>query len=67
MHRDANKIFKILPFYNSYIETPKVKKLKNVQLPKELPFYDESNIVKNRLHLVVMEKVIKLKLLIKET
>ena len=48
MHWDANKIFKILPFYNSYIDQPKVKKLNNVQLLKELPFYDELSIVKNK-------------------
>ena len=28
---DANKIFKILPFYDSYIEKAKFKKLNNVQ------------------------------------
>ena len=37
----ASKIFKTLPFCNSYIDEPKVKKLNNVQLLKELPFYDE--------------------------
>ena len=45
---DANKIFKTLPFYDSYIDKPKVKKLNNVQLLRELPFYDELNIVKNK-------------------
>ena len=45
---DANKIFKILPFFNSYIEKPGVKKLNNVQLLKKLPFYDELSIVKNK-------------------
>ena len=48
MHWNANKIFQLLPFYDSYIEKPKVKKLSNVQLLKELPFYDEQNIVKNK-------------------
>ena len=48
MHWDANKIFQVLPFFNSYIEKPKIKKLNNVQLLKELPFYDELSIVKNR-------------------
>ena len=47
MHWDANKIFKILAFFNTYIEKPEVKKLNNVELLKELPFYDELNIVKN--------------------
>ena len=66
MHWDANKIFKILPFYKTYIEKPEVKKLNNIQLLKELPFYDELSIVKIRQNLVVMFRLIKLKLLIKE-
>ena len=45
---DANRIFKILPFYNSYIDEPKVEKLNNVQLLKGFPFYDELSIVKNK-------------------
>ena len=48
MHWDANKIFKILPFFNIYIEKTEVKELNNVQLLKELPFYDELSIVKNK-------------------
>ena len=48
MHWHANKIFKILPFYSAYIDKPKTKKLNNVQLLKELPFYDELSIVKNK-------------------
>ena len=58
---DESKIFKILPFYNSYIDAPKVKKLSNIRLLKELPFYDELSIVKNK------TAFIKLKLLIKKT
>ena len=64
MHWDGNKIFKILPFYNTYIEKPEVKKLNNVQLLKEVPFYDELSIMKIKQHSVVMEEAIKL--LIKE-
>ena len=45
---DKSEIFKILPFYDSYIERPKIKKLNNVQLLKELPFYHDLNIVKNK-------------------
>ena len=45
---DESEIFKILPFYDSYIERPKIKKLINVQLLKELPFDDELSIVKNK-------------------
>ena len=48
MHWDAKELFKILPFYNTFIEGPKVKKLSNVELLKELPFYDELSIVKNK-------------------
>ena len=45
---DANKIFKILPFYNTDIEKPDFKKLNHVELLKELPFYDDLSIVKNK-------------------
>ena len=38
----------ILSFFNSYLEKPEVIKLNNVQLLKELPFYDEVSIVKNK-------------------
>ena len=48
MHWDANKIFQVLPFFNTYIEKPEVKELDNVQLLKVLPFYDELNIIKNK-------------------
>ena len=48
MHWDAKKVFKILPFYDSYIDKPKVRKLNNVQLLKELPFYDGLSIVRNK-------------------
>ena len=48
MYWDANKIFKILPFYNTFIERPEVKKLNNVELLKELRFYDELGIAKNK-------------------
>ena len=45
---DKNEIFKVLPFYNTYIEKPKTKKLNNAELMKELPFFDELNIIKNK-------------------
>ena len=48
MHWDESEISKILPFYNSYIEKPKTKKLSNIRLLKELPFYDELSIVNNK-------------------
>ena len=48
MPQDESEIFKILPFYNSFIDVPKIKKLSNIRLLKELPFYDELSIVKNK-------------------
>ena len=45
---DENEIFKVLPFCNTYIEKPKIKKLNNAELMKELPFFDELNIIKNK-------------------
>ena len=49
MQNDLNKeLPKILPFYNSFIDMPRVKKLSNVELLKELLFYDDLSIVKNR-------------------
>ena len=44
---DESKIFKLLPFYNSFIDVPKIKKLSNIRLLKELPVYDELSIIKN--------------------
>ena len=38
--------FKELPFYNEFIEKPKIKHLKNIDLLPELPFYDQLNIIK---------------------
>ena len=49
MYNDLNKaLLKILPFYNYFIDVPKVKTLGNVELMKKLPFYDELNIIKNK-------------------
>ena len=38
--------FKELPFYNVSINKPKIKRLKNIDLLAELPFYDQLNIIK---------------------
>ena len=32
--------FKELPFYNKFIKQPKIKRLKNVDLLAEQPFYE---------------------------
>ena len=45
---DANEISKTLPFCNCYIEVPEIKKVNNLELLKESPFYDELSIVKNK-------------------
>ena len=47
MKWDAKKLFQILPFYNTFIEKPEIKKLSNIKLLQELSFYDELSIVKN--------------------
>ena len=38
--------FKELPFLNIYIDKPKIKRLKNIDLLTELPFYDQLNIIR---------------------
>ena len=41
MSWDTKNVFQILPFYNTFIERPKIKKLSNLKFLQELPFYDE--------------------------
>ena len=45
-HTDVVEYFKVLPFYNKYIEKRKIKRLKNNDLLSELPFYEELNAIK---------------------
>ena len=45
-HPDTIDYFKELPFYNKHIEKPKIKRLKNIDLLSELPFYEELNVIK---------------------
>ena len=45
-HPDVVDYFKELPFYYKYIEKPKNKRLKNIDLLSELPFYEELNVAK---------------------
>ena len=45
-HPDVVEYFKELPFYNKNIEKPKIKRLKNIDLLFELPFYEELNVIK---------------------
>ena len=44
---DTKKSFQILPFHNTFIEKPEIKKLSSTELLHELPFYDELNVVKS--------------------
>ena len=47
MHWDAKELSQTLPFYNTFIEKPEIKKFSNVKLLQELLFYNELSIVKN--------------------
>ena len=38
--------FKEVPFYNSFIEKPKIKRLTNINLLAELPFYERRSVIK---------------------
>ena len=38
--------FKEIPFYNKHIEKPKIKRLKNIDLLSELPFYEELSVIR---------------------
>ena len=40
------EIFQLLPFYNVFIEKPKIKHLSNKELLHELPFHDELSVLK---------------------
>ena len=39
--KEAKILFQELPFYNTLIEKPRIKHLKNIDLLHQLPFYDE--------------------------
>ena len=45
-HPNVVNYFKELPFHNKHIEKPKTKRLKNIDLLYELPFYEELNVLK---------------------
>ena len=38
--------FKKLPLYKKYIEKPKIKRIKNIDLLSDLPFYEGLNVIK---------------------
>ena len=37
--------FEELPYYNTYIEKPKIKRLKNIDLLSEFPLYEELSVI----------------------
>ena len=45
-HFHVVEYFKRIPFYNKHIAKPKIKRLKNIDLLSELPFYEELNVIK---------------------
>ena len=45
-HPDVADYFKESPFYNKHIKKPKIKHLKNIDLPSELPFYEALDVTK---------------------
>ena len=45
-HRDVVDYFKELPLYNRYITKTRVKRLKNIDLLSERPFYKELSVIK---------------------
>ena len=45
-HPNVVDYFKALPFNDRHIEKPRVKRLKNIDLLSELPFYEELNVIK---------------------
>ena len=45
-HPGTVDYFKELPFYHKHIEKLEIKRLKNIDLLSELPFYEELNVIK---------------------
>ena len=44
--KEAKRLFEKLPFCKTFIEKPRIKRLKNIDLLHELPFHNELSIVK---------------------
>ena len=44
--KERKGLFQELPFYNTFIEKPRIKCLKNIDLLHEFSFYDELSIEK---------------------
>ena len=54
-HPNVVDYFNELPFYHKYIEKPKIKRLKNIDLLSELPFYEQLNVIKQIMRLEDMQ------------
>ena len=48
-HPSMKDYFKEIPFYNTLIQKPKIKLLKNIDLSAELPFFEKLSIIKTDL------------------
>ena len=59
--KEAKRSFQELPFYNVLIEKPCIKRVKNIDLLRELPFYDELIMAKISEDLKDMQEVLKTK------
>ena len=59
--KEAKRLFRKLPFYNTYIEKPSTSEVKNIDLLSELPFYEELTFQKETKHLKDMQEHIKFK------
>ena len=45
-HPNVKDYFKEIPFYNRPTEKPKIKRLKNIGLSAELPFFEKLSMIK---------------------
>ena len=59
--KERKRLFKKRSFYNAPMEKPKLKKLSNIDMWHELPFYDESNILETTKAFKNMQEAIALK------
>ena len=60
--KEAKRLFQKLPFYNTSIEKLRIKHLKNIDLLRKLPFYNELSIKSMRLiRSIKLIELIKLK------
>ena len=54
-HPNVVDYFNELPFYNKYIEKPKIKRLKNIDLLSEVQFCEQLNVIKQTMRLDDMQ------------